>query len=140
MPPMIFGAAIESAKIHLSDEIYTMQDELKAKVAFFNATAKKLELPLVNETESPIAFIGVGKPDVGYNMVRRMMNLGYFFNLSVFPSVSYNNTGLRIPINRLMTYEDIENLLTEISIQLPKALEDSNSSMADVIKHFKLVA
>lgn len=140
MPPMILGAAIESAKIHLSDEIYTMQDELKAKVAFFNATAKKLELPLVNETDSPIAFIGVGKPDVGYNMVRRMMNLGYFFNLSVFPSVSYNNTGLRIPINRLMTYEDIENLLTEISIQLPKALEDSNSSMADVIKHFKLVA
>ena len=137
---MILGAAIESAKIHLSDEIYTMQDELKAKVAFFNATAKKLELPLVNETDSPIAFIGVGKPDVGYNMVRRMMNLGYFFNLSVFPSVSYNNTGLRIPINRLMTYEDIENLLTEISIQLPKALEDSNSSMADVIKHFKLVA
>ncbi|MBK8362771.1 MAG: hypothetical protein IPL24_03575 [Bacteroidetes bacterium] len=137
---MILGAAIESAKIHLSDEIYTMQDELKAKVAFFNATAKKLELPLVNETESPIAFIGVGKPDVGCNMVRRMMNLGYFFNLSVFPSVSYNNTGLRIPINRLMTYEDIENLLTEISVQLPKALEDSNSSMADVIKHFKLVA
>ncbi len=140
MPPMILGAAIESAKIHLSDEIYTLQDELKAKIAYFNSTAKKLGLPLVNETDSPIAFIGVGKPDVGYNMVRRMMNLGYFFNLSVFPSVSYNNTGLRIPINRLLTYDDINNLLTEISIQLPKALEDSNSSMEDVIKHFKLVA
>ena len=78
--------------------------ELEEKMAFFNLTAKKLGLPLINETISPIGFIGVGKPDVGYNMVRRMMNKGYFFNLSVFPSVSYNNTGLRIPVNRLNTF------------------------------------
>jgi 7-keto-8-aminopelargonate synthetase-like enzyme len=140
MPPMILGATIEAAKIHLSNEIYTLQDELKAKVEFFNTTAKKLGLPLINETLSPIGFIGVGKPDVGYNMVRRMMNQGYYFNLSVFPSVSYNNTGLRIPINRLNTFEDINNLLTEISVQLPQALADSQSSMSEIFKHFKLVA
>ncbi|REJ82493.1 MAG: aminotransferase class I/II-fold pyridoxal phosphate-dependent enzyme [Bacteroidetes bacterium] len=140
MPPMVLGASIASAKIHLSDEIYTFQKELKDKVLFFNSTAKKLGLPLINETDSPIGFIGVGKPDVGYNMVRRMMNHGYYFNLSVFPSVSYNNTGLRIPLNRMHTYQDIENLLNEIAIQLPMALEDSHSSMSDIIKHFKLVA
>lgn len=140
MPPMILGATVESAKIHLSDEIYTFQDELKAKMDYFNATARRLGLPLINETDSPIGFIGVGKPDVGYNMVRRMMNKGYYFNLSVFPSVSYNNTGLRIPVNRNHTFEDINNLLTEISIQLPQALEDSQSSMSEIYKHFKLVA
>lgn len=140
MPPMILGATIESAKIHLSQEIYGLQSELEEKMAFFNLTAKKLGLPLINETISPIGFIGVGKPDVGYNMVRRMMNQGYFFNLSVFPSVSYNNTGLRIPVNRLNTFQDIENLLNEIAVQLPMALEDSHSSMQDIIKHFKLVA
>lgn len=140
MPPMVLGATIESAKIHLSPEIYTIQNEMTEKMAFFNKIAKKLELPLINESISPIGFIGVGKPDVGYNMVRRMMNQGYYFNLSVFPSVSYNNTGLRIPINRMNTFEDIENLLKEISVQLPMALEDSHSSMSDIIKHFKLVA
>ncbi len=140
MPPMVLGATIEAAKIHLSPEIYTFQKELAEKMAFFNLTAKNLGLPLINETLSPIGFIGVGKPDVGYNMVRRMMNRGYYFNLSVFPSVSYNNTGLRIPINRLHTFEDIENLLKEISVQLPMALEDSHSSMSDIIKHFRLVA
>ncbi|MBL0102776.1 MAG: aminotransferase class I/II-fold pyridoxal phosphate-dependent enzyme [Bacteroidetes bacterium] len=140
MPPMILGATIESAKIHLSPEITGIQKDLTDKMAFFNETAKKLGLPLINETISPIGFIGVGKPDVGYNMVRRMMNQGYFFNLSVFPSVSYNNTGLRIPVNRMHTYEDIENLLKEISIQLPMALEDSQSSMSEIYKHFKLVA
>ena len=140
MPPMILGATIESAKIHLSNEIYTLQEELADKVLFFNMTAKKLGLPLINESISPIGFIGVGKPDVGYNMVRRMMNMGYYFNLSVFPSVSYNNTGLRIPLNRVHSYADIENLLKEIATQLPMALEDSQSSMSDIYKHFKLVA
>jgi len=140
MPPMVLGATIAAAKIHLSDEIYLMQDEMRTKMEFFNNTAKRLGLPLINETLSPIGFIGVGKPDVGYNMVRRMMNQGYYFNLSVFPSVSYNNTGLRIPVNRLHTFEDIENLLTEISIQLPQALSDSQSSMSEIFKHFKLVA
>lgn len=140
MPPMILGATVESAKIHLSPEICDFQNELKAKLFFFNETAKKLGLPLINETLSPIGFIGVGKPDVGYNMVRRMMNKGYYFNLSVFPSVSYNNTGLRIPVNRMHTFEDISNLLNEIAIQLPMALEDSNSSMEEIYKHFKLVA
>ncbi|HRH65915.1 MAG TPA: aminotransferase class I/II-fold pyridoxal phosphate-dependent enzyme [Bacteroidia bacterium] len=140
MPPMVLGATVESAKIHLSDEIYTFQDELRLKMEYFNNTARKLGLPLINETNSPIGFIGVGKPDVGYNMVRRMMNQGYYFNLSVFPSVSYNNTGLRIPMNRLHTYEDIDNILGEIAAQLPLALEDSKSSMSEIYKHFKLVA
>ncbi len=138
MPPMVLGAVIEAAKIHLSNEIYSLQDEMKAKMEFFNTTAKKLGLPLINETLSPIGFIGVGKPDVGYNMVRRMMNQGYFFNLSVFPSVSYNNTGLRIPVNRLNTFEDIENLLTEISIQLPHALSDSQFQHVGNIQTFQI--
>ncbi len=73
-------------------------------------------------------------------MVRRLMNQGYFFNISVFPSVSYNNTGLRIPINRNNTFEDIEDLLNEIKVQLPHALADSQSSMKDIYKSFKLVA
>ena len=50
--------------------------------------------------------------------------MGYFFNLSVFPSVSYNRTGLRIPVNRLNSFEDITSLLNEIARQLPQALAD----------------
>lgn len=140
MPPMILGATIESALIHLSPEIQDMQAELNSRIAFFNRTAHELGLPLIHDNHSPIRFIGVGKPDTGYNMVRRMMNRGYFFNLSVFPSVSYNRTGLRIPINRLNTYEDIERLLHELAHQLPLALNDSHSSLSEIQKHFRQVA
>lgn len=140
IPPVMMGATLASAKIHLTSEIYSLQEALKSRVEFFNATAKKLKLPLINETNSPICFIGVGKPDVGYNMVRRLMNAGHFINLSVFPSVSYNNTGLRITLNNNLSYEDIEKLLGDIAMFLPQALSDSNSTMKDIFKSFRLVA
>ncbi|MCX6276284.1 MAG: aminotransferase class I/II-fold pyridoxal phosphate-dependent enzyme [Bacteroidetes bacterium] len=140
MPPMVLGAVIASAKIHLTDEIYTMQNELKTKIDYFNNKAKELQLPLINENDSPIMFIGVGKPDTGYNMVRRLMNAGYFINISVFPSVSYNNTGLRIPLNNKLTIEDIDGIVNTIAEQLPLALADTNASMSDIYKSFRLVA
>ena len=140
MPPMVLGAVIASAKIHLTDEITRLQLELKTKIDYFNARARALQLPVINETDSPIMFIGVGKPETGYNMVRRLMNAGYFTNISVFPSVSYNNTGLRIPINNRLTMEDIDGILNTIADQLPKALADSNASMNDIYKSFRLVA
>lgn len=136
-PPML-GAAIASAKIHLSNEIYTLQKQLQESIRFFNATAKMYDLPLIAECTSPINFIGVGKPSVGYSMVKRLMNLGYFVNLSVYPSVSYNHTGIRIPINLHHTKEDIENVIKTIADQLPLALTDAGSSIKEIHKAFKL--
>jgi 7-keto-8-aminopelargonate synthetase-like enzyme len=136
--PPVLGASVASAKIHLSTEIYKLQGELKKRITHFNMVAKNLQLPLIAETDSPITFIGLGKPIVGYNLVRRLMNLGYFTNLSVFPSVSYNNTGLRSTINMHQNLKDIEGLLHTIAEQLPKALADSQSSMEEVFKYFKL--
>ena len=136
--PPVLGASVASANIHLTNEIYKLQGELKKRILHFNSVAKSLMLPLINETDSPITFIGLGKPIVGYNLVRRLMNLGYYSNLSVFPSVSYNNTGLRSTITVHQTLKDIENLLGTIAEQLPKALADSQSSMEEVQKYFKL--
>ncbi len=134
----MLGASIASAKIHLTNEIYKLQGELKKRVTHFNTLAKNLQLPLIAETDSPITFIGLGKPIVGYNLVRRLMNLGYYTNLSVFPSVSYNNTGLRSTINIHQSLKDIEGLLHTVAEQLPKALADSQSSMEEVHKFFRL--
>ena len=136
--PPVLGAAIASAKIHLSDEIYKLQGELKKRIEYYNSLAKNLRLPLIAETNSPITFIGLGKPIVGYNLVRRLMNLGFYINLSVFPSVSYNNTGMRATINLHQSMKDIENLLLTVSEQLPLALADSQSNIEEVYKFFKI--
>ncbi len=138
IPPAVMGASIASAKIHLSPEIYQRQTHLMERITFFNQTAKMYELPLIKEALSPVKFIGVGKPQVGYNMVRRLMNSGYYVNLSVFPSVAYSNTGLRIPITLNHSNEDIENLLKCVAMNLPIAMKESNQTMKDVRRYFKL--
>ncbi|MFN4121837.1 MAG: aminotransferase class I/II-fold pyridoxal phosphate-dependent enzyme [Flavobacteriales bacterium] len=136
-PPML-GAIIASAKLHLSKEINVYQQELQKRMEYFIDVCKQFDLPLIEESYSPIFFIGVGKPGVGFNMVRRILNHGYFINISVYPSVPYKNTGLRIPITVNNTFEDIYGLLTVIKEQLPLALKDNDSSMQDIYKAFKM--
>jgi 7-keto-8-aminopelargonate synthetase-like enzyme len=136
-PPML-GAIVASAKLHLNDNIKSHQAELQKRVDYFVETCKTLKLPLIGESNSPIFFIGVGKPGVGYNMVTRIMNKGFYINLSVFPSVPYKNTGLRIPLTTGHSFEDIYNLLSIIAEQLPFALKDNNSSMEEINRAFKI--
>jgi 7-keto-8-aminopelargonate synthetase-like enzyme len=136
--PPVLGALIESAKIHLSPEIYERQAALKERITYYKRRVKELGLPLIGDTESPIFFTGVGKPTVGYNMVKRLVNLGFFINLSVFPSVSYNKTGLRTTITLHHTFEDIDRMLTAMADQLPYALNDTNQTMKDIYKAFRL--
>ena len=136
--PPVLGALIESAKIHLSPEIYERQESLKQRIDYYKARGKELGLPLIGNTDSPIFFTGVGKPTVGYNMVKRMVNLGFFINLSVFPSVSYNKTGLRTTITLHHSFEDIDRLLTTMADQLPYALNDTGQTMKDIYKTFRL--
>ena len=136
-PPML-GAIIASTKLHLSNNIKQYQNELQKRVDYFVETCKSFNLPLIGESNSPIFFIGVGKPGVGYNMVTRIMNKGFYINLSVFPSVPYKNTGLRIPLTVNHTFEDIYNLLSIIADQLPFALKDNDSSLDEIKKAFKI--
>jgi hypothetical protein len=67
-----------------------------------------------------------------------MVNLGFFINLSVFPSVSYNKTGLRTTITLHHSFVDIDRLLTTMADQLPYALNDTGQTMKDIYKTFRL--
>ena len=135
-PPML-GACIASAKIHLSPEIKKMQSQLHERVQYVNKLCIELELPLMWENDTPIFFIGVSKPAVAFSMVRRMLNRGYLFNLSVFPSVAINNAGLRLPISRNHTFEDLKGLIYGIAEELPQAFVEEGITDKDVYRAFK---
>jgi 7-keto-8-aminopelargonate synthetase-like enzyme len=133
----MLGACIASAKIHLSPEIKNMQSQLQERVQYVNKLCKELELPLMWENDTPIFFIGVSKPAVAFSMVKRLLNLGYLFNLSVFPSVAINNAGLRIPISRNHTFDDLKGLISSISEELPKAFDEEGITDKEVYRAFK---
>ncbi|MFI5219170.1 MAG: aminotransferase class I/II-fold pyridoxal phosphate-dependent enzyme [Bacteroidia bacterium] len=136
--PPVLGASIASAKIHLSKEIYSLQNQLQDKIKFFNASAKLYELPLLSDSSTPIRFIAVSKPEAGYAMVVKLMKAGYYVNLSVFPTVSYNNTGIRIPLTLHHAYEDIDGLLKKVAEILPATLEECGVTMDEIWNAFKM--
>ena len=72
-------------------------------------------LPIVSNPETPIKFIGLGLPRIGYNMVKRMINDGFYCNLAIFPAVPETCTGLRFTITLHQSDKDIENMVNALA-------------------------
>lgn len=136
-PPML-GAAIASAKIHLSDDIYAMQARLAKKISFCNSLIRNTDLPLVVENECPIFFIGTGMPATGYNFVERLMKEGYYVNLGVFPAVPVKNTGVRFTVSTHNSEQDIEGFVEAMAYHHSRALEEEGKTHNEVRSSFRL--
>ena len=135
--PAVLGASIASAKFHLTDALPARQDVLKSKIKYFIKEANRLELPLIGAEETPVFFIGVGKPEIGFELCKRMINLGYYLNIAAFPAVPYKNTGLRMTITYNTAEEHITSMLSLLAIELDKVLKGHDSSKIDIFKAFR---
>lgn len=129
LEPASVGAAIASAKIHLSDEIYTMQQELMDRISYFKECLKDTSLPVIVDNDSPIFYIGAGMPETGFNLVNRLMQSGYYVNTGIFPGVPIKNTGLRISISRNNQKEEMQGLVDTLVENFPKALKETQTSL-----------
>lgn len=136
-PPML-GASIASAKIHLSDEIYTLQNNLSEKIELTRSIIDQYELPLVLPSNSPIFYIGLGLPRVGYNMVKRLLDEGFYTNIGIFPGVPVKCCGLRLAITNGQTKADIQQVLDAFQYHFPKVLEEEGQTVEDISTNFNL--
>ncbi len=138
LPPSVLGAAIASAQIHLSEEIYQMQKELHENIAHCNRYLKSTNLPVISAPNTPIYFIGAGPLKVGHNMVARMMGEGFYINLALFPAVPVKCTGLRFTLTRHQRKEDIQALVNALDYHYPKALQEEEVSRKAIYQAFKI--
>jgi 7-keto-8-aminopelargonate synthetase-like enzyme/predicted N-acyltransferase len=138
MQPGALGAALASADIHLSSEITDMQRQLHENIKYANLMIHKAQLPLIKDLDSPVFFVGVGLPKVGYNLIRNMMNDGYYTNLGAFPAVPMKNTGVRFTITRLHTFKQIEGMVESMNYHFDKVLKEQNFSRELIYKSFKM--
>lgn len=138
LAPPIIGAAIASAKIHLSDDIYRIQKELRENIDYFSRLIAKTDLTVMSDPITPIGFVAMGQPRVGYNMVKRLLNDGFFVNLAMFPAVSVRNTGVRFSINRQVNKKEIKEFVDALIYHYPKVLEEEKRTIDDVRKAFKV--
>ncbi len=132
MQPAALGAAIASADIHLSHEITEMQMDLQENIKYTNLLFTKCGLPLVANNDTPIFFVGVGLPKVGYNLVKRVLDEGAYTNIGIFPAVPMKNTGVRFTITRLHTFEQIEQFTEIMAHHYPLALNEEGYTLSEV--------
>lgn len=138
MQPSSIGAAIACADIHLSEEIEQLKEDLQQKIKYTSILLKKHGLPVISDNDTPIFFVGVGLPKMGYNIIKRLLDDGIYTNIGIFPTVPMKNTGIRFTITNLNTFEQIEELVEKIAYHFPLALEEEGFSMEQIYKAFKI--
>ncbi len=139
LQPATLGAAVASARIHLTDVIYTLQDELMKRIEYACSLFKKTSLPLISNCDSPIFFVGTSKADLAYELLGRMMKRGFLVNLAVFPAVSKNNSGIRFTITVLQTFEQIEKMVAALNEEYVAAIKENGYSLDQIKNAFRSI-
>ena len=138
LQPPLLGAAVESAKIHLTSELDLMQADLNHKIQYFIDKSTSNGLPILDDTLTPIFFIGIGEYNMGIDLCSRMIDSGFYCNISAFPSVPHNNTGIRCTITRHLTLADIDNMIETLLENFSAVLLDHGQTIEDVHRNFKI--
>jgi 7-keto-8-aminopelargonate synthetase-like enzyme len=115
LQPALLGAAIASARVHLSTEIDARQRRLADRIRLFNELAAAHGLPLGSRAETPIRFVRTGDNAATYGIASALMDDGFYVNTAVFPAVSRGQGGLRVALTVHQTLDDIRDLVEAIA-------------------------
>ena len=135
-PPML-GAALASARLHLSEGFAAMQAHLANLVAYTNQRFRSLSLPLADFNDTPVFFVPCGIPTVVYSMARTLRDHGCFVNTAVFPAVPMKQGGVRFTITSHHTREDIDHLAEIFANHYSRILMEHGGSRTMLAAVFK---
>ncbi|NME69792.1 aminotransferase class I/II-fold pyridoxal phosphate-dependent enzyme [Flammeovirga aprica] len=110
----VLGAAIASAKIHRSTELEILQEELKGLINYFRERCFESEIPLKTHSVTPIQFIEIGRSDKVYQVARKLIALGIYCSVAVYPSRPLNHGGLRVSLTLHLNEKDIDFLINQL--------------------------
>lgn len=117
LPLAIVDAAIASAKIHLSDEIITLQNLLRKNIAYFDSCIESVipENLIINyKSFLPIRGIFVGDELKIISYVKSLMKRGYLPMAAMYPTVAKGKSILRITLSAVHKEEEILGLCDAI--------------------------
>lgn len=138
LEPAAVATAIASAKIHLSEEIYKLQDTLYHKIALANGLFTMYDLPIISFAHTPVFYLGTALPQTAFNLVNFLHAEGFFVNPGIYPAVPMRNAGLRITVSNHNANEQITDLITCIAHHFQEALNKTNNSRNLIDKAFKI--
>lgn len=131
IPNFMLGSGIETAKIHLSNEIYTLQDNLKNNIEYFVETCRKYNVVIHNYSNTPIFYMILGSHYLAIELNMRLRRIGFYGNLGIYPAVSHKNSGLRISLTSDHTKEEIEGLIISYNTILEELLQKNHITIEE---------
>jgi 7-keto-8-aminopelargonate synthetase-like enzyme len=112
-PPLaIVDASIQSAHIHLSEEICSLQNSLRENIRYFDLHMAGFHKsnPIVNYgTELPIRGILVGEEFKAIACSKELMHKGYLVMAAIYPTVPKGKSMLRASLSSIHDKNDILN-------------------------------
>jgi 7-keto-8-aminopelargonate synthetase-like enzyme len=118
LQPALIGAALASARVHLSKELSERQEKLGERIQLFNALAEARGIPLGSPAATPIRFVKTGDEETTYRLAGDLMSNGFYTNTAVFPAVSKRHGGLRVALTLHQTPDDVRALIDAIASRL----------------------
>lgn len=134
----VLGALIESAKIHLSNEVEEIQQNVLGRIDLCNRLLQKHGLPVVSYARIPIKFIACGPLSVARKLSCELKQRGFLVNVASFPAVPMDKSGIRFTLHNWLRSEDIQSLVQEMAILLPQYLREHGRSIKDIESLFKM--
>ncbi|HEY2408773.1 MAG TPA: aminotransferase class I/II-fold pyridoxal phosphate-dependent enzyme [Polyangiaceae bacterium] len=119
LQPALLGAGIASAKIHLSDELVTLQRALLQRIGLFNELSLDAGLKIRGDSLTPIRFVEAGPEELATELAQSAFDAGYYANLSMFPAVPRRRAGMRVMLTTHQTEQDIVGLVTALAERQP---------------------
>lgn len=113
-PPSL-GAAVASAHIHLSDEHLELRRRILDQIGLVASLLAHHQLPSMSWSETPIWFIRTGDPDKVVDLGGRLLDDGFYVNVSAFPAVPMGLGGIRFTHTLNNTDVQIEALVERIA-------------------------
>lgn len=136
MQPPMMGAALASAKIHLSNEITGLQETLRARVLQANQLLCSSGIPPIAVNESPIIFLLCGLPRVAFRVAEKLTKDGIYVNCSVFPTVPMKRAGIRFTVTSAHSADEIGHAVSRLAEHIPSSLEEEGLSQAELSMMF----
>jgi 7-keto-8-aminopelargonate synthetase-like enzyme len=113
-PPML-GAAVGSARLHLTEEFHSLQRELASKIAHAARALERHQLLVGAPARSPIFQLHCDSPRMTHIIAKRMRDLGYYCCAVTFPAVPVNRPGIRFTVCRHNLNEDIDSFVAALA-------------------------
>ena len=114
IPPANRGTAVASGRIHLSDELVGLQSRMKMQIELVSAELAAQRLPVASWAPTPLWFVPVGDVPRTIEIGRRLLDDGFFVNVSAFPAVPHGMAGVRFTHTLANPADVIVDMITRL--------------------------